>query len=239
MNLQHVQKLQGHTNALVHAFLGFRLNYGLLKPLLGNPHEPVDQPPSGVLHTGVSALRNTLFFSCVLDVVKLTWDRDPRPPTIAKLVAALEDPDVVNLVVRQQAAAVAQSREQGDMYQRQWLEQIERDEAERRRLQVVDLLDRLRASWSEFDASSFKDGFLTMRDKHIAHLELRSVGSGYEPVHLGTLGVSPSDLALAVSTMEGIIWNLNAILRDADFQMASATRMFDDQGRKFWKSLTG
>jgi hypothetical protein len=237
MTVQRLEKLQGHTNALVHAFLGLRTNYGLLKPLLGEPHELVGQPPSGVLRNGLSALRYTLFFSCVLDVVKLAWDTDPRAPSVINLLGVLNDPAIVNLIVVQQAAALRIPREAGDEQYARQLEKIELAEVERRRVQVHDQLSRLRASWQSFDSVSFKDAFLILRAKHIAHLEVRLVSDGYQPVDIGTLGVSHGDLGIAVSAMESLVWCLNAVVRDADFQMEHASKMFDRIGRNFWSHL--
>jgi hypothetical protein len=232
MTAQRLEKLQGHTKALVHAFLGLRLNYGLLKPLLGNPLEPLDQPPAGVLRNGLSALSSTLFLSCVLDVVKLAWDTDRRTPSIANLLQALDDPRVVNLIVAEQVDASLSPRVLGDQPGN-----FERSEAERRRVYIDDLLGQLRAKWLDFDGVSFKDAFLTMRDRHIAHLEVRYVGGTYEPVNLGRLGVNQSDLGIAISGMESMVRDLNAVVRDADFQMNSAVRIFDREGSRLWERL--
>jgi hypothetical protein len=239
MTAQRLEKLQGHTNALVYAFLGLRVNYGLLKPLLGDTDELVVQPPAGVIRNGLSALRYTLFFACVLDIVKLAWDpdREKRAPTITSLLDALGDHAIIELIVAQQAAAFVIPREAGDRQYEQQLREIERTQAERQRARIEDLLRRLRSQWQDFDAA-FKDPFMTMRDKHIAHLEVRLGGDGYQPVDIGTLGVSHGHLGVAVSAMEGLVWILNAIVRDADFQMERASKIFDRDGRRFWKHLT-
>lgn len=239
MTTQRLEKLQGHADALVKAFLGLRLNYGLLKPLLGHPGEPLDEPPPGVLRTGVLALRNTLFFSCVLDVVKLSWDNDARTPSIANLIKAVEEPGVVDFIVAHHTAAAVKRRRRSYEYDEQHMRVYQRTEAERQNLNLHSCLSGLRETWQQLDTEAFKSSFLVMRDKRIAHLELRSTSAGYEPVHLGTLGVSPADLETSISAMESIVHDLNDLLRDADFQMERAAKAFDGHGASFWKSLTG
>lgn len=124
------------------------------------------------------------------------------------------------------------------MQYEQQLRQLERAEAERRRLHIDDLLGRLQSQWQAFEAA-FKAPFVTMRDKHIAHLEVRLERNGYRPVDIGGLGVSHGDLGSAVSAMESLVWMLNAIIRDADFQMEEASEIFDRNGQRFWHRLTG
>ena len=83
---QRLRKLQGHVSLLLGGFVGLRLNYGLLKPTLGDLRDGVPHPPPGVHYPGVPALRTVLFRSCVLDLVKLAWDTDDRTPSVAGLM---------------------------------------------------------------------------------------------------------------------------------------------------------
>src|SRR5687768_9431336 len=112
--MSRLQKVTGHAQLLLDAFLGLRLNYGLLKPLVADPDEHLALPSRGQLHTGISAIRTTLFFACVLDVVKLAWDEDDRTPSLVNLVGALRDPALLKQLRELHGDSVLTSRQPDD-----------------------------------------------------------------------------------------------------------------------------
>ena len=237
MITQRIQKLQGHADWLLSAFLGLRLNYGLLKPILGDLEDGVPQPPPRVLYNGLAAIRTTLFRSCVLDLVRLAWDDDSRAASAANLMKALQEPEVIHWVVESQATSHIETRDGGDERVGRHLARIEESNAEVRRRHVRQLLEALNDAWSRLEAMPSKKHFIAMRDKHIAHLEVRLTAAGYEPLDIGTLGVRRRDLAAGIVAMEEITRLLNAALRDSDFLMARTTQMFDSHGERFWMAL--
>lgn len=236
MITQRIQKLQGHADWLLSAFLGLRLNYGLLKPILGDLEDGVPQPPPRVLYNGLAAIRTTLFRSCVLDLVRLAWDDDSRAPSAANLMKALQEPEVIHWVVESQATSHIETHGDDERGARH-LARIEESNAEVRRHHVRQFLEALNDAWSRLEAMPSKKHFITMRDKHIAHLEVRLTAAGYEPLDIGTLGVRRRDLAAAVGAMEEITQLLNRALRDSDFLMERTTQMFDSHGERFWMAL--
>lgn len=234
---ERIRKLQGHANLLLSSFLGLRLNYGLLRPILGDLGAGVPQPPPRVLHHGLSAIRTTLFRSLVLDLVKLAWDKDERTPSVANLMRALKDRDVVRRIVELHSPSHVEPDEDEEERITRHRARVEEIDAERRREQVMQQLVALNESWSRLDSMPSKSDFIAMRHRHIAHLQVSLKGDAYQPLDFSSLGVRRGDLGFAVARMEEITWLLNAILCDSDFMMSRATEMFDESGVGFWKTL--
>ncbi len=238
MNTQRLQKLQGHTDTLLSGFLGLRLNFALLNPLLGNRKANIPQPPPGVLYHGISAVRTTLFRACVLDVVKLAWDTDERAPSIANLMAILGESEIRSLLIEQQIGAFILTDKGDDTWTPEQLQAIENRERERYREQVAQQFAQLTDFWTTLDTMSCKAGFIAMRHKHIAHLEVRLQGNTYEPLDITALSIRRGDLEDAVKLMGRIVWLLNAIIRDSDFAMDQAEQSFDTNAKRFWRRLS-
>ncbi|HEY7766891.1 hypothetical protein [Longimicrobium sp.] len=234
---EQLTRLQEYADALLGAFLGLRLNYGLLAPLLGGVDLPISTPPRRQLVHGLSALRNTLFFSCALDVVKLSWDRDRRTASVANIVAQLERPEVLQLVKDNPLFSVVIPRKSYDEGDKEGLRAIEEAENHRRRVQIDKQLTRLLALWTDYENHGFKNAFITLRDQHLAHLEVRPQGGGYEPLDINGFKILRSDLATALKLLGPIIVEINRIVRDADFALDQAAKAFDQDGRRFWEPL--
>lgn len=233
--MTRLQKLQGHADQLLSSFIGLRMNYGLLKPILGDPSAGVPHPPPRVHYRGISALRNILFRSCVLDLVKLAWDTDHRTPSVSGLMTALQDQDVIRSVIEFHSTPRL-SDEGASERELRHRARIAESNADVRRSQVRQQLDDLDALWSQFDGASIKQHFITMRDKHIAHLEVRLEGTTYAPLDVTTLEVRRRDLDTAVTAMERLVWLPTAILRDSDFAMDRTAEMFDSDGEQLWRA---
>jgi hypothetical protein len=229
-----LEKLSGHAHSLLDAFLGLRLNYALLRPLLGDPDSPVVLLPRGHFQLGVPALRATLFYACVLDVAKLSWDDDSRSPSLVNLISALRDPAFLRILRDAHGNTVLTPREPGDADYEEALRRIDETRRESQIKHFDAVCDRVFEAWERFDSLPSKASFLTMRDKHVAHLEVRLQAGSYLPVDIGTLGMRRGDLGAAISGMEGLVRDITEVFRMSDFQMTAAGEMFDRGGESFW-----
>jgi hypothetical protein len=162
---ERLRKLDGHASALLDAYLGVRLTYALLVPLLGDPMAELPHNPPRRLQSGLPALRRILFMSCVLDIARLTWDNDKRTPSIANLVAALGDPETVKRLTQAHVAAEIIHSGGDSEEHAAAVVAISAHEAARRKT-VEEGSDRIRANWRKLDSHPLKDDFLTLRDQY-------------------------------------------------------------------------
>lgn len=228
---QHIAKIEGRADHLLGGFLGLRMNFALLAPLLED-NAVTRRLAAGARREGFEALRYTLFSSCALDVVKLALDHGDTAPSIQNLMTALSDPAVVE-ALKTKYSRHPMPRKPGDEDKEELLKQID-EEHERELGDRFDaFLRETREEWVSFQSCSWCPGFKTLRDQHTAHLDLRLINEKYETLDIGSLGLKWGDVGDAVGRMAPLVWKLNVITR-ADFDMASAVEQFRESGEQFW-----
>ena len=231
---QRIAKVVGHAEHLLDGFLGLRMNFALLAPLLED-NAITRRLVAGTRREGFEALRYTLFSSCALDVVKLALDEDRdkrRTPSIQNLMIALSDPPLVE-ALKIKYSRHPLPRRAGDEDKEDLLKQVDKEHERELGDRFDAFLRETRDEWDALQGCSWCDGFKALRDKHTAHLELRLVDGNYKTLDIAGLGLKWSDVGDAVSRMTPIVWKLNVLTR-ADFAMASAVEQFRESGEQFW-----
>ena len=227
---QRLAKLDGHAAALLDSYRGLRQTFALLEPLL--PDGTVSRAlNSGPAFEGLAGLRQALFLGCALDVAKLCLDTDTRTPSVANLVQALEASEVVE-ALRSRSAQYCLPRQAGDEVDEASLRQHEARERQTRAEAFDERLARLRTASAGLQKEL--SSLAKIRDKYIAHLELRCVDGAYAPIDLAGLGLKWSDLSGAIAAMEPLVADISAIVRCASFDMDGAVRHFVNVRDAFW-----
>ena len=103
---RQVDKLKARAEHLLDLFIALRERFAMLQPLAFDA-ELAKTIGSGPSARGHLILRNTLLQGCILDLVKLTLDNDPRTPSVTNVMATLEDSDVRHLLLKDYAAEIA------------------------------------------------------------------------------------------------------------------------------------
>ena len=226
-----VRKLEGHGAALLDAYRGLRQSFAMLEPIL--PSGRVSRALSNAAgREGLAALRQALFLGCALDVAKLSLDKNSRTPSLVRLVASLDQAAVV-AALRSRSSHYCLPRKPGDDTDEASLRKIEEVEESARGKAFDERLASLREGWAVLSAEPLRP-FAVLRDKYIAHLELRCRNGEYAPIDLGDLGLKWSDLGEAIAAMEPLVLGLTAVIRAADFDMPAAVHHFERVRDDFW-----
>jgi hypothetical protein len=230
---ERVRKLEGHAAALLDSYRGLRQSFALLEPLL--PTAALSQTlGSGSSREGFAALRQALFLGCALDVWKLCLDADCRTPSITRLVEDLGGAPEVVAALRCRAAHFRLPRQPGDEPDEASLRQFEQGEQDQRAAAFDGQLDGLRKDWAALRAGALLSPFAVLRDKYIAHLELRFTNGAYAPIELRDVGLQWSDLGRAIVAMEPLVRGLGSVVRSSVFDMAGAVAHFEKVRDDFW-----
>src|SRR2546422_7407355 len=91
---QRIGKLKGHAEHLLDLFRRLRARFAFLEPMLFDS-DVVATHSQGRKGHGFGVIRDTLLYACVQDIANLTTDKDHRTPSIAKIMADLEDPAIL------------------------------------------------------------------------------------------------------------------------------------------------
>lgn len=230
----HIEKLQAHASHLLDAFIALRQRYAMLDPMLFDK-AVVEQFGSGKRARGFLTLRYSLFLSCAQDIAKLSLDNDERTPSIRRLQAALQRPEVQSSLRDSFSDWVVPSAEEhSDPEIREALRRMEVRERAERREQFGQILSRTQAAWLTLESDPALKGFLTVRDKVSAHTEVHLVADKYKFVDIEDLGIKWSDIQRIVAAMQSIVEDLGLLIRNAGFAWDSLDSQLVEASKAFW-----
>lgn len=186
---------------------------------------------------GFRYLTNALLYSCILDASNIALDGDRRTASIRNLVEALNDPTLVDTLREEYAVwnLVAASDVEPDLLP--LLQASEEREESERRAQFDQRLEHLHERWAEFGESSRLKSFVTMRDKVIAHRELRFVDGEYRAFNTAALGIKFGDLKAVIESLQELIDLITLLFRNASFDFEMLEQQVSRYSAHFWAPL--
>ena len=233
MSPKREEKLVAHASHLLDGFLRLREKYAVLHPMLFDAdvaHRWAQGPRARAFHT----ISSTLFTSCVLDVCSIALDRDARSPSLLQLTDALSDALLVTALRDKYSAWRGVPLPAGDPSLATILYQaVKRDEAERR-TEFDAHLQGLLQRWPAFRDSRAVEAFAALRDKFLAHAELRYGDQGYQPLDVAALGLRLQDLETAICELQVLVQLMTAVFRSASFDFKILDRQLQSSPTEFW-----
>lgn len=191
-NSAYIKKKKGHLNHITLAFHGLKEKYHLLEPMLFD--KKLAQKHN---NHGFVVIRQSLFFSCVIDIVNIV-KKGNKNPSIQEISDIFDSKEIMktlhdDIVYFEAFKGIKRLEEQQSVaFQKN-----------------VKITSELVKKFLELD--KYKSS-LSIRDKRIAHLELKEKHGEYELLDISTLGLQWGDLKEIIYKLEIIIVNLNIIL---------------------------
>jgi hypothetical protein len=226
------EKVTAHTEHLLDAFLRLQATYAILDPLLFD-QALVVRWRTGPAAQGRQILLSALLNSCVLEASKLTFDQDPRTPSLRSLDAALDD-DHLRAELCEAYAVWNVHIEADDPEVLRLIRESEKRDEERRRSEFDSLVERFRSAWGELRDSPTLKAFETLRDKVIAHNEIRHDGNKYRTFDIASLGLKFGDLRTIVQSLEPIVDSANLVFRATSFAFDDSDQQLRSASERFW-----
>jgi hypothetical protein len=232
-----VEKLQAHAGHLLDGFLQLRERYAILKPILygGDPLPPVIPREA---RRGLDILRQSLLFSCVHDIAKLTLDADRRTPSIRNIVGSLSD-ESVRATLQSQFAIwhLPSANEITDPEILDALKRIELREQTERQAQFEELWCELTTTWTSLSTDAALKGFLLIRDKVTAHTEIRFIADKYQLFDIGSLHLKYGDLDRLVAQTQRSVELIGLIVRNTTFSWEDLDGDLSMAAQNLWSML--
>ena len=228
-------KVTAHAEHVLDVYLRVRSTYAMLDPLLFNK-EVVQRWNKGHGARGRQILQNSLFYSCVLDVAKLTFDQDRRTPSIIQLVAALDDKELLRELREGFAIWSDGVLGEHDPEILKLLEASERAEEEGRRGQFDTLVEELKRKWEELETSNTLKAFITVRDKFIAHHELWHDGGQYRALDIAKLDIKFGDVKAMIREVQSLVDLITLIFRNTSFAFDILDASLQETSVAFWNA---
>jgi hypothetical protein len=201
-----INKLKNHADILLNAYLGLRGSIAIFKPM-AYEQAVVDKHAAGARTRGFLIIRRNLFFSCVLDVTKLSFDDDKRTPSFSNLIEALKD-DALRKALRD-----AYTR--GGEFDALW--------------------DAILRDWTGYIGQPWIAPFKTIRDKWIAHLEVNAANGEYKTLDMNGFGLKWGNVEDAAKLLEPIILNLMPVICNRGHVISAVTEDYEKAGKAYWQ----
>jgi hypothetical protein len=212
-----IQKLEAHVEALLTLTMRATARFFFLRPMLTDQvlHDRINGERTVAAFEG---LRNWLYWGLVLELSKICSDDDNRSPSIIRVTEKLKN---VHLRKQLEDKWVKQNREPGED------EEPLRVQFNR---EYSDYLCLANKTLSTHSVGGYKD----IRDKLIAHNELRWSGSRYDFYDVKDAGLTIGDERRLLETLQELAHQLLRIVRGVDFTWETALHNDKKRARDFW-----
>ena len=232
---ERAEGMKQQLSILLDLFLVLRQKYAILDPMLFSV-DTVEQFGGKSRANGFNIVKNSLFYSCVMDVYKIAKDKDRRTSSVINFMKELANEELVNYFREEYAKTafhpiVSLGPEEVDFSYYQEIRYKENIDA------FNEMCERLLKDWQNFSKSSQMSSFKTARNKLIAHIEVIESESGLYITDISKLGLKWGDLKSTILKLQDIMELLNCIVRNASF----AWQYYDEQLEKissdYWSSF--
>jgi hypothetical protein len=228
VNTERIVKLEAQVDSLQHLLIRAYAKFLFLRPMLMNEglNQTISSEERGACFR---QLRNWLYLDFVLELVKVCDDSDERTPSIRQLKEALADPETLRALKEKYSrrAPLKWLDEQTAQY-------LQEQEEQELRSEFDEVYARFRKAADDLLASSAFDGFRTVRDKLIAHNELRKTDEGYEFFDIKNLSLKYGQERQLLEAVRPIIEDLDLLVRNACFDWNSFLPIEEKDVCKFW-----
>lgn len=215
MDAVQLAKLQAQAEALLNLAIRAHERFLFLRPMMVS-RELQDRFTSEDEIIAFTQLRTWLYWGFVQELLKIWSDADERTPCISKIADKLQQPEINNALKTSYSSSSA------------WSEAELRLEFER-------LHDDFQHRVEQMLSSNATGGYKKVRDKLIAHNELRQKGNEYQFYDVKEAGVKYGEERQLLETVKQLVVDLLLLVCKTDFSWDSfverETRIVCD----FWK----
>ncbi|HBA82653.1 MAG TPA: hypothetical protein DCZ95_01040 [Verrucomicrobia bacterium] len=230
-NRDRLKKIENHVKSLQELLVRAYSQFLFVRPMLAN-HTLLKRIAIEQKTAGFERLRDILYLNLILELVKICDDKDDRTPSIRTIMQALRDPVMLQVLEDKYARQMLpQTCKAGDLIWKVY----GRDAEEAGKCKFAVLRERLFKTADEIVSSAALQGYARIRDKLIAHNELRKSGLGYEFFNIRALKLKFGQERILIEKVKAVVDDLNSIVRNACFAWDSLFEMEIRDVCKFWE----
>ena len=231
MNKEGIEKLEAEAESLVILLIRAYAQFLFLRPMFVHIKliARIGTEGKGV---GFEQLRNLLYWNFIQELVKLCKDNDKRATSVSKLMEKINDRAVKEILE--------------DKYSCQGLPQIEGEDEEtwkkhqkeyeiESRKRFSNVFDRLQNNTKELLDGNALSECKRIRDKLIAHNELRKTANGYEFFDITKLKLKFGQERELLELLKKVVNDLNSVVRNTGFSLEPYLEQETRDVCKFWE----
>jgi len=230
MNAEKIAKLKAQVESLQGLLIRAYAKFLFFRPMMVN--DPLNERISNEgRHTGFSQLRNWLYWDFIQELVKLCDDSDDRTPSIRQLKKALAEPAILASLKEQFSHRTWPPVKGNDLRIAQYFQEREEEEL---RLSFDETYRRFQRSSAELLSSSALTGYVTIRNKLIAHNELQKSDAGYTFFDIKVLKLKYGQERKTLEMARDVVDDLDLLVRNSSFVWDSFLKQETEDVCKFW-----
>lgn len=226
---EKINKLEGHIEGLLDCFIALKIKYSFLHPMLFE--ENVCKIfGAGNKAYGYETIKYALFYDCIQDIVKLSFDKDTRTPSLNNIIESLNKNATIRLLKNNfSEPTYIKNLEQED------LARIQSNEKSIKEKTFETNVKTLLNKWEDYNSEAYVQGFKTIRNKLKAHLELKLVDGEYKQIDVSNQNLKWDDPSRAITAIQEIISILNILIRNSHYAFEMLDDQLKDKVKEFWK----
>ena len=230
MNREGIEKLEAQVDSLVTLMMRSYAQFLFLRPMMVN-YELIARMGTEGKRSGFEQLRSILYWNFIQELVKICDDQDKRTPSIKRIIDKLDN-NSLKKDLEDKYSKSALPRIEGEDYDA-WKALRDQEENELR-VKFRNIFERLKNNSKELLSSTTLSGYKEIRDKLIAHNELRKSEDEYKLFDIGILNLEYGNERELLEKAKDIIDDLNSVVRNAGFSWDSLYEIESRDICKFW-----
>ena len=230
MNAEKMTKLKAQVESLQNLLIRAYAKFLFFRPMMANDSLNERISAEGK-HVGFEQLRNWLYWDFIQELVKLCDDADRRTPSIRLMKDALAEPELVAFLKEKYSRRTWPPMEGEDSEIVRLLQTREKEELQ---LSFDHTYRRFQDLSAQLLSSPALIGYITIRDKLIAHNELRKTDDGYTFFDLKVLKLKYGQERQTLELAREIADDLDSIVRNSSFSWDSFFEQETEDVCKFW-----
>lgn len=210
---QRMTKVQGYVEALIALFYEVELKYALVSPMINDPSVRVRFERSEHSLKGFDKLKHTLVLDVIKDCARLSFDRSKSSPSICNVFQLLSKEELLSAF--------------RDEYCKVDFRLHTPCEFENKYNNAVDC-------FLDFSETGLSKKFKSVRNKILAHSEMRLINGQYEIAGLDEFDIKWSDPESFMNSVKPIVFELGLLILDCVYAHESFTSSQAKVSESFW-----
>ena len=219
---------------LLDLFIGTHTVYAILRPM--NVDEKlvarISRENRGA---GFDTIRHVLYWNLIQELVKIVADDDCRVPSIHNLRRQFEDGGVKAVFQKKYSAWGSNTKESDPSDTKEFWKCKSLEHEQSRENEFDSLYDKAMNESAELLSSAALSGMKTVRDKLLAHNELKLQNGSYQFVDIRSFGLKYGDERALLEKATDIFNSFFALISRASFDWDRSKSMMEREAKLFWK----
>jgi len=231
---QRITKIEAHTEQLLHLLLEAHTVFAVLRPM-NIDEELVARLSRENRGAGFGTIRHVLYWNLVQELVKIVADDDCRVPSIHNLRKHLAVPEVKARLEDKYSVWASSAKESDPPDVKEFRKHINKQrELERREVFNLTYKKAMEES-AELLNSTALAGMKEVRDKLLAHNELKLVNGSYRFIDIQHYGLKYGDEKVLLEKASLVFDDFYVVVKQASFDWDRSKAMMECDAKLFWK----